>query len=71
MPYILPLKADRILRSEFEELLQKEKDIEGFFNLIDLLHAIKVSSCWPLPVLNYTYKSPLDSLYNSFLGLNM
>ena len=70
-PYILPLKADGILRSEFEELLQKEKDIEGFSSLIDLLHAIKVPFCWPLPILDCTYNSSLDSPYNSFLGLNM
>ena len=70
MPYILPLNADRILRSEFKELLQKEKDVEGFFSLIDLLHTIKVPFCWPLPVLDCTYNSSLDSPYNSFFGLN-
>ena len=70
MPYILPLKADGISRSQFEELLQKEKDVEGFLCLIDLLHAIKVPSCWPLPILDCTYNSSLDSPYNSFLGLN-
>ena len=70
MPYILPLKVDGILRSEFKELLQKKKDVEGFTSLIDLLHAIKVPFCWPLPVLDCTYNSSLDSPYNSFLGLN-
>ena len=45
MPYILPLKADGILRSKFEELLWKEKDVEGFASLIDLLHTIKVPFC--------------------------
>ena len=70
-PYILPLKVDRISRSEFKELLQKEKDIEGFSCLIDLLYAIKVLSCWPLPVLDCTYNSSLDSPYDSFLGLNI
>ena len=69
-PYILPLKVDEILRREFEELLQKKKDIECFSSLIDLLHAIKVPFCWPLPVLDCTYNSSLDSPYNSFLGLN-
>ena len=71
MPYILPLKADGILRSEFKELLQKEKDIKGFSSLIDLLHAIKVPFCWPLPILDCAYNSSLDSPYDSFLGLNM
>ena len=70
MPYILPLKADGISRSEFEELLQKEKDIEGFTRLVDLLHTIKVPFCWPLSVLDCAYNSSLDSLYDSFLGLN-
>ena len=70
-PYILPLKVDEILRSEFKELLWKEKDIEGFLSLIDLLYAIKVPFCWPLPVLDCTYKFSLDSPYDSFLGLNM
>ena len=70
MSYILPLKVDGILRSEFEELLQKEKDIEGFSSLIDLFYAIKIPSCWPLPVLDCAYNSSLDSPYDSFLGLN-
>ena len=68
--YILPLKVDGILRSEFEELLWKEKDIESFSSHIDLLHVIKVPFCWPLPVLDCTYNSSLDSPYDSFLGLN-
>ena len=68
--YILPLKADEILRREFKELLWKEKDVEGFSSLIDLLYAIKVLSCWPLPNLDCAYNSFLDSLYDSFLGLN-
>ena len=59
------------MKSEFEELLQKEKDIEGLSSLIDLLHTIKIPSCWPLPVLDCTYNSSLDSPYDSFLGLNM
>ena len=70
-PYILPLKVDRILKSKFKELLQKEKDVKGFSSLIDLLYTIKVPSCWPLPVLDCAYNSSLDSPYNSFLGLNM
>ena len=70
MPYILPLKVERITRSKFEELLQKEKDVEGFSSLINLLHAIKVPFCWPLPVLDCAYNSSLDSPYDSFLGLN-
>ena len=71
MPYIFPLKVDRILRSKFKELLWKEKDVEGFSSLIDLLHAIKVPSCWPLLVLDCAYNSSLDSPYDSFLRLNM
>ena len=71
MPYILPLKADGILRSKFEELLWKEKDVEGFASLIDLLHTIKVPFCWPLPILDCAYNSSLDSPYNSVLELNM
>ena len=70
MPYILPLKVERITRSKFEELLQKEKDVEGFSSLINLLHAIKVPFCWPLPVLDCTYSSSLDSPHDSFLELN-
>ena len=70
MQYILPLKVDRILRSKFEELLWKEKDIEGFLSLIDLFHTIKVPFCWPLLVLDCAYNSSLDSPYDFFLGLN-
>ena len=69
MPYILPLKAEGIMRSEFEELLWKEKDVKGFSSLIDLLHIIKVPSCC-LPVLGCAYNSSLNSPYDSFLGLN-
>ena len=71
MSHILPLKTDGISRSKFEELLWKEKDIEGFSSLIDLLHAIKVPFCGPLPVLDCTYNSSLNSPYDSSLGLNM
>ena len=71
MPYIKPLKADGILRSKFKELLQKEKDEEGFSSLIDLLHTTKASFHWPFPILDHAYNSSLDSLYDSFLGLNM
>ena len=69
-PYILPLKMEGIMRSEFKELLWKKKDIEGFSCLINLLYTIKVLFCWPLPILDCAYNSSLDSPYNSFLGLN-
>ena len=69
--YIKPLKVDGISKSEFEKLLWKEKDEEGFFSLIDLFHVIKVPLHWPLPVLDVAYNSSLDSIYDSFLGLNI
>jgi hypothetical protein len=69
-PFMKDLKRD-LSEEGIEELLKKEKGLEGFSNIVEHLHYTAVPPSWPLSGFDSTvYNSDFPTPYENFLNLN-
>jgi hypothetical protein len=69
--YMKDLKRD-LEEEGIEELLKKEKGIEGFSNILDTLHYTAVPPSWPFPDFDsIVYNSDFPITNKNFLNLNV
>ena len=70
MPFMKDLKRD-LDEEGIKLLVNKEKNIEGFSNILDYLHKTFVHPSWPLSSLDDSfYNSDFNPPYSNFLNLN-
>jgi hypothetical protein len=69
-PFMKNLKRD-LSEEGIEELLKKEKGLEGFSNIIEHLHYTAIPPSWPLSGFDsIAYNSDFPIPYENFLNLN-
>ena len=69
-PYMKDLQRD-LDEEGLELLVKKEKNIEGFSNILDNLHKTFIHPSWPLSGFeDESYNSGFDPPYSNFLNLN-